>query len=646
MSYKKRDKFDWEDEKMTLQEGYRLQEFEIKKVLGKGGFGVTYLAIDTYLDKEVAIKEFFPRDFVTRDEGDYSVSLQKMEEEYDEEKKRIYKRRYKHFLKRFEQEAKIMSSIVHPNVVKVIRYFPTNNTGYFVMNYIKGESLKKYIQKIGRLSQEQIMEVIIPTLEGVKAVHSKNFLHRDIAPDNIFLTQNGKPMILDFGSAKSTIIEDDGKEFSIGVIKKGYSAPEQYSDDSIHNVATDIYSVGAVIVFMMTGKMPPEATTRLTFLSTNKKDPLEELLEKYGAGYTQGFIKAILRAMSLNSEDRFQEISEFQKALITKRISLKRYILKNSKKLHQKEIIEIINSLFDKLEVIHTNKKTHSNLSPENVYLKENNVVELGRAMEVLGNSSKSLTVIRNIGYSPPEQYSMDSNDTKVTDLYSVGAIMLFMISGSIPTESTKRQTDIFNNKEDCIKKILDGYRDRYSDEFLKVILKAMKLNPKERFQDIILFREALNSHVEEPPSPTSRFSIKNIALVGVILLGLGGVVYYSQNKSTYKIPVHFVKELNNQKIEIKREIALLKDKKTFIDNIKVITLNKCLSEECVLGQLDKLKQISLQVKSTLNLEKKGKKIEQKNNLTTKKSESPPLEDTETTKEAEMLKALQKFNVD
>ena len=236
---------------MTLKEGYKLQEFEIKSVLGKGGFGITYLAFDSRLKKDVAIKEFFPKDLVCRDETSNSVSLQKIEGKYNEEEKEICGIRYRYFLKKFEKEAQIIASLDHPNIVKVIRYLEENNTGYFVMNYIKGESLKKYIQRVGKLTQEQTLEIIIPVLEGLKAVHNAEFLHRDIAPDNIFLTQNGKAMLLDFGAAKSIIIDTNGEEVSIGVVKKGYSAPEQYYDDSIHTVATDIYSVGAVIAFML-----------------------------------------------------------------------------------------------------------------------------------------------------------------------------------------------------------------------------------------------------------------------------------------------------------------------------------------------------------------------------------------------------------
>jgi len=554
---------------MALPEGYRLEDFEIKKVLGHGGFGIVYLAIDTKLKTEVAIKEFFPRELVDRDEDTHSISLQRLEDECDNEKRKLYKKRYKHFLKKFEKEAQIMASIEHPNIVKVTRFIEANNTIYFVMNYIKGESLKEYVKRVGRLTQEQIMEVIIPILEALKVVHSRGFLHRDIAPDNIRLTQNGKPILFDFGAAKSRIIDSDGTEISIGVFKNGYSSPEQYYQDSTHSASTDIYSVGAVITFMLSGETPPEAPKR-TVLVSNEEDPLSMLLKKYSDSYTQGFIKAVLRAMHLNEKRRFQDVAEFQKALVTKRITLKRYILNGKKKLNQKEILDIVNPLLDKLEELHIKGSTHSNISPESIYIKDGNQIELGHSIEVVSNSSKSLIGTVNIGYSAPEQYNIDSKDTKSTDIYSVGAVILFMISNKMPTEASKRMSDVYSGKEDSIKKILDGYRDRYSEEFLKTILKALKLNPNERFQDIVLFREALNSNDTKLP-PQSSF-IKKVVL-SVLLLSLLGIgICFGLGKCSKglkkqpKIDINeTVKEKNETKVPKEREVVKTVEKSSEI---------------------------------------------------------------------------------
>jgi len=143
---------------MNLQKGYRLKNYEIDRKLGNGGFGITYLAKDINLQKQVVIKEFFPKGLVERDKESNSVYLSHVEDD----KKQRYIDRYKFFLKKFLEEARILANIEHPNIVKVLFYFKENQTAYFVMNYINGESLKKYVIRKGRLNQDTIISIIMP----------------------------------------------------------------------------------------------------------------------------------------------------------------------------------------------------------------------------------------------------------------------------------------------------------------------------------------------------------------------------------------------------------------------------------------------------------------------------------------------------
>ena len=593
---------------MTLQKGYRLKEFEIKRVLGQGGFGITYLAIDTNLQKEVAIKEFFPRELVDREETTESVSLKSLE--YDDRKKALNQKKYNHFLEKFKKEAQIMSSIEHPNIVKVIRILHENNTSYFVMNYIEGDSLKEYVKRVGSLTQEQIIEIVMPILEGLKIVHSRNFLHRDIAPDNILLTKgSGKPMLIDFGAAKNTVRDSDGTEFSIGVIKNGYSAPEQHSEESIHTSSTDIYAVGAVIAFMVSGgEIPPVAPKRLLY---RDKDPLEEFLEKYTQHYTQGFIKSILRAMSLIPQNRFQKISELQKALITKRISLKEYVQINGDSLNEEKICEVINPLLQKVEILHKDNATHGNLSPESIYIKDNNIIELGRPKEGLTSSSKSLASSSNLGYSAPEQYSTDLKDTKSTDIYAVGAVMLFMITDKHPTEATKRLTELYS-REDSVKSILDKHKNSYSKEFLEIIKKAMSLNPSDRFQSILSFRQELN--LEKTVPPPSQFKWKRllggVALLTLIFIGYSFFrEYLNKNQEEHNVSSvsKDVNQISMSKIDLKpiplkrtREEIVKEELKKIENQESKVTSEKGASTTRVVSQ------VIVMEKETLDLNENG----------------------------------------
>ena len=316
-----------------LPEGYRLESYIIEKVLGAGGFGVTYLAKDIHLNTQVVIKEFLPQEFSTRESGHQTIVP------YTDSKENST---YEYLLKKFLKEAQILASIKHPNVVRVFSFFEANNTAYFVMDYIAGESLKSYLERKSEVDEETIFSIMIPILEGLKEVHFANYLHRDIAPDNIYLRQNGMPMLIDFGAAKNASRAESTSLAAI--VKAGYSAPEQYTTNAEQNATTDIYAIGSVLYSMVSKKVAPESTIRQMALLNDEPDPLEDVRQNryYKKRYSKVLLETIHKALSIRTKDRFQDVMELQQSLFsetTKQESLKTELhhdVKNKKNVPEK----------------------------------------------------------------------------------------------------------------------------------------------------------------------------------------------------------------------------------------------------------------------------------------------------------------------
>ena len=287
----------------TLPIGHILQnEYKIESVLGAGGFGITYLARDTNLNYLVVIKEFLPQDMAARDQSRISVTPFTKDTQ-----------NYNHLLKRFSEEAQLLAKMRHPNIVKVIRFFKENNTAYFVMEYAEGETLKEYLHRHNTLKEEEILSIMMPILEGTKYVHEQGFLHRDIAPDNIYLTKNGMPILIDFGAARDAIAEESKNISSI--VKEGYSSPEQYTINNKQNASSDIYALGAVFYRLITGKVPANAPHRQTALLNDDVDPIGDISKEYEKKYSPQLLHAIKKALNIRAVDRFASVSQFQSAL-------------------------------------------------------------------------------------------------------------------------------------------------------------------------------------------------------------------------------------------------------------------------------------------------------------------------------------------
>ena len=292
------------DAQHSLPEGAVLGKYQIINVLGEGGFGITYLAVDVSTGWRVVIKEYFPNEFAIR-KGDSSIVA-----------KTSSAKDFKRGQQRFKEEAKILARFDHPSIVKILGYFEANNTAYFVMEYEEGLDLSQHLRQIGSpVSQEEIISLIMPILEGLKEVHRHRYLHRDIKPANILLRDAKLPVLIDFGASKQTM--GDVNKSVTSMLTEGYAPLEQYSTDiKQQGPFTDLYAIGAVIYRMISGKVPPSAQTRSYQLLQDGEDPLVLLGDMNLHGYDGNFLYAIDRTLLLKGKERPQSVQEFQDMLM------------------------------------------------------------------------------------------------------------------------------------------------------------------------------------------------------------------------------------------------------------------------------------------------------------------------------------------
>jgi serine/threonine protein kinase len=294
--------------KNALHMGYQLAEYRIDSVLGYGGFGITYLAHDTTLNAQVAIKEFLPHTIAVRDDKTGNV-MPKPD--------RDAVRDYHWGLKNFVKEARALAQFKHPNIVRVLRFLEANGTAYMVMEYEKGESLAQYLKSNGpRLDEAMLLRIFIPILNGLHAVHEANMLHLDIKPENIYLRTDGSPMLIDFGSARQAIV-GSGHVQRVA-LTHGYAPLEQYPDKGKQGPWTDIYAIGATMYRCVCGKQPDDSLERNQAILKYKVDPLMPATKAAKKYYRENVLECIDWAMQIYSNDRPQSARLFQDALMGK----------------------------------------------------------------------------------------------------------------------------------------------------------------------------------------------------------------------------------------------------------------------------------------------------------------------------------------
>ncbi len=277
-----------------------LDQYVVGRVLGQGGFGITYLGWDQNLERPVAIKEYFPTSIVSR-EVSYSSTISVTTADND-----FYSGR-----DRFLREAQTLAKLQDvPEIARVHNYFSANGTAYIVMEYVDGITLQQYVrQKGGRLAPQETLALLLPLTQALGRVHQAGLIHRDISPDNIMLQNNGAVRLLDFGTARPASNEWGGMatHSTQAVLKFGFAPMEQYQTRGNLGPWTDEYALCATAYYCMTGTVPPEATARIMGEATLAWNTIPGLSAHQAAVLEQG--------MSLKPENRFQTVEALWNAL-------------------------------------------------------------------------------------------------------------------------------------------------------------------------------------------------------------------------------------------------------------------------------------------------------------------------------------------
>lgn len=277
------------------------QKYTIGKILGEGGFGITYLAWDNNMQTKIAIKEFYPANLVRRDtSSENSTQIFTVTKSCSEE--------FHTGLERFVKEASILAKFFNlPGIVSVKDFFYGNGTAYIVMEYIDGITLKEYLKrKGGKLSVEETFTLMRPVMESLAVIHRSKMLHRDISPDNLMVLSDYQIKLIDFGSARYYDAQSD-KSMTV-ILKHGYAPIEQYSPNGHQGAWTDVYSLCATMYRMLTGKVPEEAINRV------RADSLESL-SYFVKKIPPNVEAAIHKGLSVLPDKRQQTVEELYREL-------------------------------------------------------------------------------------------------------------------------------------------------------------------------------------------------------------------------------------------------------------------------------------------------------------------------------------------
>ena len=320
-------------------------KYLLGKVLGEGGFGITYLAMDLNLEMPVAIKEYFPVGLASRDTS-IEGSTENVSVITGEKKKY-----YDYGIRSFSSEAKNLAKFRKiDGIISVTDFFLENSTAYLVMEYIDGKTLKEYLEeKETPLSEEETLRLIRPVLNALSQIHEERIIHRDISPENIMIAHSGQVVLIDFGAAR---ISTGAETKSLTVLlKHGYAPVEQYQTKGKQGPYTDIYAICATMYRMMSGEKPEEAIDRMV---ENQVIPLEQ---RSGISVSHHVSAAIQKGLAVQPKDRFQAVEELEEELFEEEPAVmeERYVYESQDDNYREQ--EKVERILEEIEYYEKEKK-------------------------------------------------------------------------------------------------------------------------------------------------------------------------------------------------------------------------------------------------------------------------------------------------
>jgi serine/threonine protein kinase len=275
----------------------------VQGVLGVGGFGITYRAYDRTLERVVAIKEYLPAGLAVR-VGDGTTVVPRSQGDTQD---------YHYGLKRFLDEARTLARFHERSIVRVITYMEAHGTAYFVMDYEEGECLDARLKAHITLPADEIVQALLPIVQGLRVVHAQNFLHRDIKPLNIYIRHDGSPVLLDFGAAREAL--GSQSRAVTRMVTPGYAPFEQYLANTKQGPWSDIYALGATMYHCAVGVAPMAATERVAAMHDHEPDPVRGIADALTGKFAPEFMNVMLWMLEPMAKDRPQTVEELLPAL-------------------------------------------------------------------------------------------------------------------------------------------------------------------------------------------------------------------------------------------------------------------------------------------------------------------------------------------